>query len=63
MPAIIRDKKNSAAFRPEKYDFMGPLPVPLKYALKEGLEKIQKKYSGKTGKTLNCYFPMGGGGN
>lgn len=63
MAATIRDKKNNAALSPGKYDFMGHLPVPLKYTFKEGLEEIQKKYSGKTGKTLNCYFPMGGSGN
>jgi len=63
MAATIRDKKNNVALSPGKYDFMGHLPVPLKYTFKEGLERIQKKYFERTGKTLNCYFPMGGSGN
>jgi ABC-type Fe3+ transport system substrate-binding protein len=46
-----------------KHDFMGRIPVPLKYTFRDGFEKIIEKYRAKTGRDLVCYFPMGSGGN
>lgn len=48
---------------PGEYDFMGRIPVPLKYTFKDGLEKTIKKHRDRTGRDLICYFPMGSGSN
>lgn len=51
----------SGELSPGEFDFMGRIPVPLKYTFKDGLEAVLKKHRVENGARLNCYFPMGGG--
>ncbi|OPX42006.1 hypothetical protein CLHUN_41210 [Ruminiclostridium hungatei] len=69
----FRDNRLSYEFGPDaselctgdlnagEYDFMGSVPVPLKYTVKDGLESVLRKHRLEEGKSLKCYFPMGGG--
>lgn len=51
----------SGELSPGEFDFMGRIPVPLKYTFKDGLEAVLKKHRIEKRIRLNCYFPMGGG--
>jgi hypothetical protein len=48
----------SGELSPGEFDFMGRIPVPLKYTFKNGLEAVLKKHRIENGTQLNCYFPM-----
>lgn len=45
-----------------KLDFLAYIVCPLKHLFKDGLEKILQTYRDRSGKSFNCFVPMGCGG-
>jgi ABC-type Fe3+ transport system substrate-binding protein len=43
-------------------DFLAYIVCPLKHLFKDGLEAVLQDYRRRTGKTFNCFVPMGCGG-